>query len=86
MPLYMVPCYGIGYSLSWICAMQFYQRFCEDREQALAAYNKLCRFGGSLSYPELLKAAGLKSPFEKGALQELVAFARKELARLAQEL
>lgn len=86
MPLYMVPFYGIGYSLSWICAMQFYQRFCEDRENALATYNKLCSLDGSLSYPELLKAAGLKSPFEKGALEELVAFARKELARLEKEV
>jgi M3 family oligoendopeptidase len=82
MTLYMFPCYGIGYSLSWICAMQFYKRFCENKEAALKEYNAFCSRGGSLSYPELLQTVGMQPPYQKGVLDELVAFAREELRKL----
>lgn len=86
MTLYMFPCYGIGYALSWICAMQFYERFCQDRERALEEYNAFCSRGGSLSYPALLKTIEMQPPHMKGAVEHLVSFARKELRKLEEKL
>ena len=82
MTLYMFPCYGIGYALAWICAMQFFERFCRDKEEALREYDEFCSRGGSLSYPELLETVGMKPAYERGAVKELVVFAREKLAEL----
>ena len=82
MTLYMFPCYGIGYSLAWICAMQFYERFCKDQEQAVTEYSVFCSRGGSLSYPELLETVGMQPPYMPGVIENLVSFARKELSEL----
>ena len=86
MTLYMFPCYGIGYSLSWICAMQFYERFCQDKEQAVEEYNAFCSRGGSLSYPSLLETVGMQPPYKKGVLENLVSFARVKLQELESKI
>ncbi len=82
MLLYMFPCYGIGYALSWICAMQFYERFCQNKEKTVKEYNEFCKLGGSLSYPELLKTIGMEPSYKKGTVEKFVNFARRELEKL----
>ena len=86
MTLYMFPCYGIGYALSWICAMQFYERFCRDKEQALKEYDEFCSRGGSLSYPGLLRTVGMQPPYMDGVVEDLVSFAKKELRELEKKI
>jgi hypothetical protein len=43
-------------------------------------YVQLCQRGGEAPFQALAKGAGLKSPFEPGALVDVVGEARKVLA------
>jgi M3 family oligoendopeptidase len=66
------PFYYIDYTLAQICAFQFWKRMQEDRSAAWADYLHLCRQGGSLSFTELVKVAGLISPFEDGCVTSVI--------------
>lgn len=66
------PFYYIDYTLAQICAFQFWVRLHENYEAAWADYLKLCQVGGSKSFVELVKYAGLKSPFEDGCVASVV--------------
>ncbi|RAP76026.1 M3 family oligoendopeptidase [Paenibacillus montanisoli] len=66
------PFYYIDYTLAQICAFQFWKRMHEDRSAAWADYLKLCRQGGSQSFTELVKVAGLISPFEDGCVASVI--------------
>lgn len=70
--IYEVPFYYIDYTLAQICAFQFWKRSMEDRESAWKDYIKLCRAGGSMSFTELVKLAGLISPFEDGCVKSVI--------------
>jgi oligoendopeptidase F len=81
--IYGHPFYYIDYTLALTCALQFWLRAAEDRTAALNAYVDLCRRGGSAAFGELVKSAGLVSPFETGCLDRVVDHARRELERAA---
>jgi len=66
------PFYYIDYTLAQICAFQFWKKMHENRDAAWADYLHLCRLGGSLSFTELVKEAGLISPFEDGCVTSVV--------------
>ncbi len=66
------PFYYIDYTLAQICAFQFWVKDRRDHQAAWADYVRLCRAGGSLSFLDLVKLAGLKSPFEDGCVQSVV--------------
>ncbi len=70
--IYQNPFYYIDYTLAQICAFQFWKRSRENREQAWTDYLRLCKAGGSLSFLELVKLAGLRSPFDEGCLESVV--------------
>ncbi|MFB4160902.1 M3 family oligoendopeptidase [Geomicrobium sp. JSM 1781026] len=70
--IYGAPFYYIDYSLAQICAMQFWKRMNEDREAAWNDYLALCKLGGSKSFTELVKSAGLTLPFEDGCVKDVV--------------
>lgn len=67
--IFDVPFYYIDYTLAQVCAFQFWQKSRENREETWSDYLRLCRAGGSLSFLELVKLAGLKNPFGPGSLQ-----------------
>ena len=69
----------IDYVLAQICALQFWVRAGEDREQAMKDYVALCLRGGEAPFLDLARSAGLNSPFEKEAVLEVVHRARSEL-------
>ena len=71
--LYGCPFYYIDYCLALTGALQFWSLSRRDLDQALDAYAKLCKLGGSQSYSELLQSSGLRSPFEKGCLSQVIA-------------
>lgn len=71
--IYASPFYYIDYTLAQICAFQFWSRDRKDHESAWADYVRLCQVGGSYSFLELVKLAGLESPFQPGCLQKVVA-------------
>jgi len=43
------------------------------------AYVRLCHRGGKAHFGELMKSAGLVSPFEDGCLERVIAHARRQL-------
>lgn len=66
--IYQMPFYYIDYTLALCCALQFWVRSLDDYEGALADYIALCKRGGAQPFQALVKGAGLRSPFEPGAL------------------
>lgn len=73
------PFYYIDYVLASVCAMQFKVQMDENYEEAWQRYLKLCRLSASDFYVPMLSAAGLKSPFEDGCVEELVGKLRKKI-------
>jgi oligoendopeptidase F len=76
--IYGSPFYYIDYTLAQCCALQFWVRARRDQAAALRSYVALCGRGGSAPFQELVRSAGLVSPFAPGALEgavkEAVAF------------
>lgn len=70
--IFSSPFYYIDYTLAQICAFQFWKKMHEDRSAAWADYLHLCRQGGSKSFVELVKVAGLISPFEDGCVTSVI--------------
>jgi len=73
--IYVAPFYYIDYTLALCCALQFWVRAQSDRAEALDAYVRLCGRGGEAPFGELVRSAGLRSPFESGALADVIAAA-----------
>ncbi len=67
--IFTSPFYYIDYVLAQICAFQFWKRSLEDKEVAWKDYVNLCKAGGSKSFLDLVKLAGLKSPFDEGTVE-----------------
>lgn len=67
---FVVPFYFIDYALAQCCALQFWVRARHDPRGAMDDYMALCARGGSAPFDELVRSAGLRSPFEPGALAE----------------
>ena len=70
--IYASPFYYIDYTLAQCCAMQFWVKSRRDAVGALDAYTALCARGGSAPFGELVRSAGLVSPFADGALKDVV--------------
>ena len=69
--IYGAPFYYIDYTLAQVCALQFWIRSLKDMDEAMAAYVKLCGRGGEAAFQTLARGAGLQSPFDEGALDEV---------------
>ncbi len=70
--IYKSPFYYIDYTLAQICALQFWKRSQENPNNAWQDYLRLCKQGGSQSFTELVRVAGLISPFEKGCVASVI--------------
>ena len=69
---FLVPFYFIDYALAQCCALQFWVRARHDPRGTMDDYMALAARGGSAPFDELVRSAGLRSPFEPGALAESV--------------
>ncbi|MBP5209425.1 MAG: M3 family oligoendopeptidase [Clostridia bacterium] len=65
------PFYYIDYCLAQTVALSFLIESLDDYQGAFARYLTFVRTGGQKSFADLVKAAGLPSPFEPGALKRL---------------
>jgi oligoendopeptidase F len=70
--IYGSPFYYIDYTLAQCCAMQLWVKSRRDYPSAMEAYVRLCARGGSAPFQDLLRSAGLVSPFADGALEHVV--------------
>lgn len=77
--IFLYPFYYINYTLTTMGAMEFKKKDREDHGRAWKDYLNLCRCGGSMSYLETLKYAGVSSPFEEGSVERAIGVAREEL-------
>ncbi len=66
------PFYYIDYTLAQVCALQYWLRSQQDREKAWADYVDLCKAGGSKPFLELVKLAGLRSPFDPQCMPDVM--------------
>lgn len=70
--IFQSPFYYIDYTLAQICALQFWKRARENREDAWKDYVKLCKVGGMKSFLELVNYSNLISPFEDGCVSSII--------------
>jgi len=69
MHIYESPFYYIDYCLAQTVALQFWALLQKDRKAAWEKYMAYTSQGGSRTFTELLRNAGLESPFEESCLQ-----------------
>ena len=77
--IYGAPFYYIDYTLAQVCALQFLGLAREDPQRALDTYVTLCRRGGEAPFQDLVRSAGLRSPFDEGCLEDVVQTASESL-------
>lgn len=78
--IYSSPFYYIDYCLAQTVALQFWVMIQKDLGDAWRHYMAYTEQGGSRVFTELLKNAGLKSPFDGDCLKEVCGAAEKWLA------
>lgn len=78
--IYSSPFYYIDYCLAQTVALQFWTMIQKDIKDAWSHYMAYTEQGGSKVFTELLKNAGLKSPFDSECLREVCEEAEKWLA------
>lgn len=71
MHIYETPFYYIDYCLAQVTAFQFLLESLKDYGGAFERYNRFLRQGGEKVFTDLVEEAGLKSPFEEGALGDM---------------
>ena len=67
--IYSSPFYYIDYCLAQTVSLQFWARIQKDQKDAWEHYMAYTRQGGSRVFTELLKHAGLESPFDEKCLR-----------------
>jgi len=66
------PFYYIDYVLAQVCALQFWALDTENHTKAWNAYMSLIKDSGRYSFTEIIKRAGLSTPFEDKVLAKIV--------------
>ena len=80
------PFYYIDYTLAQVCAFQFWKRTQVDHDQtAWQDYLAICKLGGTQTFLEIVESAHLKSPFEKGNLETVIASIRDYLENVSDD-
>ncbi len=70
--IYHHPFYYIDYTLAQTCALQFWLAARRDRGDAMERYHRLCGLGGAAPFKELVRSAGLRSPFAESCLSDVL--------------
>lgn len=84
--IYESPFYYIDYCLSTCLALQFGELADKDYSDALGRYLNLVEAGGTKTIDALAHQAGLKSPFDGGALKDVCRLIKTHLEKLAKEI
>ena len=81
--IFQSPFYYIDYCLAQTIAFEFLKLSLENYDEALKTYIAHASRTGNYGITDLVKLAGLKSPFEQGALSEVATFCKDLLNKLA---
>ncbi|MDO5416931.1 MAG: M3 family oligoendopeptidase [Lachnospiraceae bacterium] len=79
--IYSSPFYYIDYCLAQTVSLQFWAMIQEDPANAWAHYMAYTRQGGSRAFTDLLKHAGMESPFDENCLRGVCDAARSWLSQ-----
>ena len=71
--IYGSPFYYIDYCLAQTMSLQFWARIQENAADARQTYMDYTRLGGSMVFTDLLREAGLQSPFDPDCLKNIAA-------------
>lgn len=82
--IFQSPFYYIDYCLAQTIAFEFLKLSLENYENALKAYIAHASRTGNYGITDLTRLAGLRSPFEKGALADVASFCEKLLNELSE--
>ena len=77
--IYSFPLYYIDYVIAQLCAFEYKAWMDKDYPAAWKSYLKLCRMSASKFHTELLKEAGIDSPFADGTIGKIVENLEKEV-------
>ena len=77
--IYDIPLYYIDYCLAQTVALEFWAMIREDPAEAWRHYMAYTGQGGSRSFVELLRHAGLKTPFDEACMKTVCEAAAKWL-------
>ena len=77
--IYETPFYYIDYCLAQTVSLEFWAMIQKDEADAWKHYMAYTKQGGSRTFTELLKHAGLKTPFEEECLRTVCETAKKWL-------
>lgn len=69
--IYSFPLYYIDYCLAQTTALEFWSASEKDWKEAFSRYLAFVKEGGKKTYVELVKAAGLQLPFNRGCIRSL---------------
>ena len=69
--IYQMPFYYIDYCLAQTVAFQFWIASMADRQDAWTRYLAFTDRGGTATFEELVRGAGLKVPYEDGCIREI---------------
>lgn len=83
MHIYETPFYYIDYCLAQSNALQFLFKSLDNYEDAFNAYLKFTSHFGTQYLTDILKEAGINSPFEDGALKDVAQKSEELLKKLA---
>ncbi len=79
--IFQMPFYYIDYCLAQTVSLEFWAMIQKDEADAWAHYMAYTKQGGSRTFTELLKHAGLKTPFEEECLRTVCEAAKEWLDR-----
>ncbi|NLW02644.1 MAG: M3 family oligoendopeptidase [Clostridiaceae bacterium] len=77
--IYNSPFYYIDYCLAQTCALQFRSLMARDYKDAWDKYISFSKKAGTMTFVDLLKSTGLKSPFDDGFVKEIASDCLKAL-------
>ncbi len=69
--IYFAPFYYLDYTLSQVCAFQYFVWDMKDHRKAWDSYLTLCRASGRVPFKKLVPESGMQSPFEPGAIAKI---------------
>ena len=70
--VYSMPFYYLDYTISQVCAFQYFVWDMKDHSAAWESYMNCVNRAGFVPFKELIKECGLKSPFEKGCIDSVL--------------
>ncbi len=80
--IHTVPFYYVEYGMAQLGSIQIWGRSIENPDSALKSYKAALSLGGTVSLPELFRAAGADWNFEPGALKKAVSLIETEIDRM----